>query len=74
MAEKTLMEAMTELEKAVSYAKSKENVVNELHQKYQFASKEYGDAVAKVNELRASLNDRLGNIFPDQQNSRVKVS
>lgn len=73
MSDKSLMEAMTELEKAVSVAKTKQSEMEKLDQQLRFAQNAYTDAVNTVNQLRASLNDRLGNIFPDQ-NARVKVS
>lgn len=73
MAEKPLLEELTSLEKAVSLAKDKQAKMESLQQQTAFASKEYADAVGKVEELRKSLNDRLGNIFPEQ-NARVKVS
>ena len=73
MAEKSLMDSLSELEKAVAVAKEKESKRDQLAEQLTFASKEYSDAVEKVLGLKSSLNDRLGNLFPDQ-GARVKVS
>lgn len=73
VADKPLMDVMMELEVAVKGAREKEGAMKKLEEQLTFASKEYGDSVEKVNKLRAGLNDRLGNLFPDQANARVSV-